>query len=45
MTYPRHVNTNRMLPPIRLDHLRFHGAGQSVPADQLWGVEFGPLSQ
>jgi hypothetical protein len=45
MTYPRHVNTNRMLPPIRLDHLRFHGAAQSVPADQLWGVEFGPLSQ
>ena len=45
MTYPRYVNTSAMLPPIRLRHLRFDGASQSVPANQLWGVEFGTLSQ
>ena len=43
MTYPRHVNTSERLPPIRLRHLRFHGAEHAVPARQLWGVLAGAL--
>jgi hypothetical protein len=43
MTYPRHVNTDKPLPPIRLDHLKFGRAGGAVPDRQLWGVKTGPL--
>jgi hypothetical protein len=43
MSCPRHVNTNEMLPSIRLRHLEFWGASHSVPNTQLWGVEFGVL--
>ena len=43
MTYPRHVNTNTMLPPIRLRHLQFRGPAHAVPATQLWGVKLGVL--
>ncbi len=43
MTYPRRVNTNTTLPPIRLRHLRFTGPTQAVPATQLWGVKLGVL--
>jgi hypothetical protein len=43
MTYPWHVNTNTMLPAIRLRHLRFRGPAQAVPATQLWGVKLGVL--
>jgi hypothetical protein len=43
MSYPRHVDTSETLPPIRLRHLKFLGADKSVPAQQLWGVKFGPL--
>ena len=43
MTYPRHVNTDTMLPPIRLFHLQFRGPTQAVPATQLWGVILGVL--
>jgi hypothetical protein len=43
MTYPKHVNTNTMLPPIRLRHLQFRGPAQAVPATQLWGVKLGVL--
>ena len=32
MTYPRHVDTDRMLPPIRLRHLHFRGPAHTVPA-------------
>jgi hypothetical protein len=42
MTYPRHVNTNRPLPPIRLRHLQLRGAA-GVPGRQLWSVTSGPL--
>lgn len=42
MTYPRHVNTDKMLPPIRLRHLQFGPAG-AVPDTQLWGVILGVL--
>lgn len=43
MSYPRHVNTSQMLPPIRLRHLTFHGANHTVPETQLWGVKLGVL--
>jgi hypothetical protein len=43
MTYPRHVNTGRMLPPIRLFHLHFGGPAHAVPDTQLWGVKLGVL--
>jgi hypothetical protein len=43
MTYPRHVNTAKTLPPIRLRHLQFHGDEHAVPARQLWGVVPGAL--
>jgi hypothetical protein len=43
MSYPRHVNTSTMLPPIRLRHLEFRSAGRNVPDTQLWGVELGVL--
>jgi hypothetical protein len=45
MTYPKHVDVNRALPPIRLAPLKFVGPDHSVPARQLWGVVLGPLSQ
>ena len=45
MSYPRHVDTSKALPPIRLRHLRFKGASHAVPARQLWGVVIGPLPQ
>jgi hypothetical protein len=44
MTYPRHVNTDQTLPPIRLRHLLFRGNDNAVPARQLWGVRTGALS-
>jgi len=43
MTYPRHVDTDTTLPPIRLRHLQFRGPAQAVPATQLWGVKLGVL--
>lgn len=43
MTYPRVVDTSQPLPPIRLSHLKFHGAEHTVPDWQLWGVRPGPL--
>jgi hypothetical protein len=43
MTYPRHVDTRRPLPPIRLDHLHFRGPDRAGPGRQLWGVHRGPL--
>jgi hypothetical protein len=43
MTYPRHVDTDTMLPPIRLFHLRFRGPARAVPDTQLWGVKLGVL--
>ena len=43
MTYPRHVDTDAMLPPIRHFHLRFRGPAQAVAATQLWGVMLGVL--
>jgi len=43
MTYPRHVDTTKTLPPIRLDHLQFGGSQHTLPADQLWGVIVGAL--
>jgi hypothetical protein len=43
MTYPRHVNTAKTLPPIRLRHLQFHGDEHAVPTRQLWGVLAGAL--
>ncbi|MBV8712965.1 MAG: hypothetical protein JOY56_14350 [Solirubrobacterales bacterium] len=43
MSYPRHVDTNEMLPPIRLRHLQFPGPARALPATQLWGVTLGPL--
>ena len=43
MSYPRHVDTSEMLPPIRLQHLRFQGADHALPAQQLWGVKLGGL--
>jgi hypothetical protein len=42
MTYPRHVDTNKPLPPIRLRHLKLRD-GAGVPRRQLWGVTMGPL--
>jgi hypothetical protein len=42
MSYPVHVDTSEMLPPIRLRHLRYR-ADHSVPVKQLWGVRLGPL--
>jgi hypothetical protein len=38
MSYPRHVNTDETLPPIRLRHLQFLGREGALPANQLWGV-------
>jgi hypothetical protein len=43
MSYPHHVDTSQMLPPIRLRHLQFEGADHAVPAEQLWGVKLGSL--
>ena len=43
MTYPRHVDTDTTLPPIRLFHLRFCGPAHVVPDTQLWGVRLGVL--
>lgn len=43
MTYPRHVDTDTMLPPIRLFHLHFRGPAHAVPGTQLWGVKLGVL--
>jgi hypothetical protein len=43
MSYPRHVNTDETLPPIRLGHLQFLGREHALPADQLWGVVRGVL--
>jgi len=43
MTYPRHLNTDSMLPPIRLRHLHFRGPAHAVPSTQLWGVKLGVL--
>ena len=43
MTYPSHVDTDTMLPPIRLFHLQFRGPAHAVPATQLWGVKLGVL--
>ena len=43
MSYPRHVNTNQTLPPIRLRHLQFLGRERALPANQLWGVVRGAL--
>jgi hypothetical protein len=43
MSYPRHVNTDEMLPPIRLSHLQFLGRERALPDDQLWGVVRGIL--
>ena len=43
MTYPRHVDTDTMLPPIRLFHLQFRGPAHAVPDTQLWGVKLGVL--
>ena len=43
MTYPRHVNTDETLPPIRLRHLQFRGREGALPANQLWGVIRGVL--
>lgn len=43
MTYPRHVDTAAMLPPIRLGHMEFRGAQRTVPETQLWGVAMGEL--
>ncbi len=43
MTYPRHVDTDTMLPPIRLFHLHFRGPAHAVPDTQLWGVKLGVL--
>jgi hypothetical protein len=42
MTYPRHVDTAAMLPPIRLFHMEFRGPERTVPETQLWGVAKGP---
>ncbi|HEY2651597.1 MAG TPA: hypothetical protein VGI50_06735 [Solirubrobacteraceae bacterium] len=41
MSYPRHPNTAKTLPPIRLRHLHFDGPDRTVPANQLWGVASG----
>jgi hypothetical protein len=43
MSYPHTVNTNEMLPPIRLRHLQFLGDESTLPTSQLWGVESMPL--
>lgn len=43
MSYPRHVNTDETLPPIRLRHLQFLGRERALPANQLWGVVRGVL--
>ena len=43
MTYPRHVDTDTMLPPIRLFRRHFRGPAHAVPATQLWGVKLGVL--
>jgi hypothetical protein len=43
MSYPRHVNTDETLPPIRLRHLQFLGREGALPANQLWGVIRGVL--
>jgi hypothetical protein len=44
MSYPRHIDTTRALPPIRLRHLQFQGDESTLPQTQLWGVKSGPLS-
>lgn len=43
MSYPRHPNTNKTLPPIRLRHLQFEGPQRTLPTNQLWGVYRGIL--
>jgi hypothetical protein len=37
------IRRRETLPPIRLRHLKFLGAAEAVPAQQLWGVKFGAL--
>jgi hypothetical protein len=44
MSYPRHIDTTRELPPIRLRHLQFEGSDKTLADTQLWGVKSGPLS-
>jgi hypothetical protein len=41
MSYPRHVDTDETLPPIRLRHMQFLGDERTLPANQLWGVVRG----
>jgi hypothetical protein len=43
MSYPRHVDTNDVLPPIRLRHVQFLGPERALPDTQLWGVMPGAL--
>lgn len=43
MSYPRHPNTDKTLPPIRLRHLQFEGSEGTLPTNQLWGVYRGML--
>jgi hypothetical protein len=43
MSYPRHIDTDETLPPIRLRHLKFEGPNRAVPETQLWGVVLGVL--
>jgi hypothetical protein len=43
MSYPRHVNADKTLPPIRLRHLQFRGDERTLPSNQLWGVVRGIL--
>ena len=43
MSYPRHPDTNKTLPPIRLRHLQFEGPQGTLPMNQLWGVYRGIL--
>lgn len=44
MSYPRHVDTSKPLPPIRLRRLQFNGIDHTLPGKQLWGVARGPLA-
>jgi hypothetical protein len=43
MSYPHNVNTEDVLPPIRLRHLQFLGDEHTLPDNQLWGVIRGML--
>jgi hypothetical protein len=43
MSYPRHVDTTKTLPPIRLRRLQFQGDESALPETQLWGVKSGEL--